>query len=88
MNKAAHRGLWPLETSPEVQNRGISGPTKRTYVLQLFFLKKSILQLLSTFYDNFYQCIAHMNQIQLGNTTRANRCAKINRKAFLLLSER
>ena len=23
----------PVETSPEVQNRGISGPTKRTYVL-------------------------------------------------------
>ena len=33
--------LWnPGETSPEVKNRGISGPTKRTYVLQKF-LKKS-----------------------------------------------
>ena len=27
----------PEETSLEVQNRGISGPTKRTYVLQIFF---------------------------------------------------
>ena len=27
--------LWnPVQTSPEVQNRGISGPTKRTHVLQ------------------------------------------------------
>ena len=33
--------LWnPGQTSPEVQNRGISGPTKRTYVLQK--LKKKI----------------------------------------------
>ena len=29
--------LWnPEEMSPEVQNRGITGPTKRTYVLQHF----------------------------------------------------
>ena len=29
--------LWnPGQTSPEVQNRGISGPRKRTYVLQKF----------------------------------------------------
>ena len=29
--------LWnPGEMSPEVQNRGISGPTKRTYVLHTF----------------------------------------------------
>ena len=34
--------LWnPGETSPEVQNRGISGPTKRTYVLQKIILKSS-----------------------------------------------
>ena len=34
-NKAAHSGLWnPEDTSPEVQNKGISGPTKGTYVLQ------------------------------------------------------
>ena len=33
--------LWnPEETSPEVQNRGISGPTKRTHVLQKFKKKK------------------------------------------------
>ena len=33
--------LWnPGETSPEVQNRGISGPTKRIYVLQK--LKKNL----------------------------------------------
>ena len=34
--------LWnPEQTSPEVQNRGISGLMKRTYVLQKFFLKES-----------------------------------------------
>ena len=38
-NKAAHSGF---ETSPEVQNRGISGPTKRTSVLH-FLLKKYFL---------------------------------------------
>ena len=54
MNKAAHRGLWPLETSPEVQNRGISGPTKRTYVLQLFF-EKSL----------FSNCLAHFTIISI-----------------------
>ena len=33
--------LWnPEQTSPEVENRGITGPTKRTYVLQFFFKKK------------------------------------------------
>ena len=33
--------LWnPGQTSPEVQNRGISGPTKRTRVLQKFNKKK------------------------------------------------
>ena len=30
----------PGETSPEVQNRGISGPTKMTYVLKKLFKKK------------------------------------------------
>ena len=35
----AHAG----QTSPEVQNRGISGSTKRTSVLQKFILKKVIL---------------------------------------------
>ena len=38
-NKAAHSGFethW-RETSPEVQNNGISGPTKRTRVLQKNF---------------------------------------------------
>ena len=35
--------LWnPGETSPEVQNRGISGPTKRTYVLQKFKKKQTM----------------------------------------------
>ena len=35
--------LWnPEETSPEVENRGISGPTKRTYVLK-YFLKKQLI---------------------------------------------
>ena len=33
--------VWsPRQTSPEVKNRGISGPTKMTYVLQIFFKKK------------------------------------------------
>ena len=27
------------EMSPEIQNRGISGPTKKTYVLQYLFKK-------------------------------------------------
>ena len=32
--------FWnPGQTSPEVQNRGISGPTKRTYVLKIFLKK-------------------------------------------------
>ena len=32
--------LWdPGQTSPEVQSRGISGPTKRTDIPQLFFIK-------------------------------------------------
>ena len=32
--------LPPGQTSPEVQNSGINGPTKRTYVLQKFKKKK------------------------------------------------
>ena len=33
--------LWnPGQTSPEVQNRSISGPTKRTHVLQKFIKKR------------------------------------------------
>ena len=36
--------LWnPGQMSPEVQNRGISGSTKRTCVLQFFFLKVQCL---------------------------------------------
>ena len=36
--------LWnPGQISPEVQNRGISGPTKRTYVLQNLKKKKKNL---------------------------------------------
>ena len=32
--------LWnPGQMSPEVQNRGISGPMKRTYVLKKFYKK-------------------------------------------------
>ena len=35
--------LWnPGQTSPEVQNRGISGPTKRTCVPQKFKIKKVV----------------------------------------------
>ena len=36
--------LKPEQMSPEVQNRGIRGPTKRTRILQNFFLKKPIRQ--------------------------------------------
>ena len=37
--------LWnPEEMSPEVQNRGISGPTKRTHVLQKLKKKKDYQQ--------------------------------------------
>ena len=36
--------LWNSgQTSPEVQNRGISGLTKRTYVLQKFYMKEILL---------------------------------------------
>ena len=35
--------LWKAEQmSPEVQNRGIIGPMKRTYVPQTFFKKKKV----------------------------------------------
>ena len=35
VNKAAHSAFeTQQEMSPKVQNRGMSGPTKRTYVLQ------------------------------------------------------
>ena len=37
--------LWiPGQTSPEVLNRGISGPTKRTSVLQKFIKKSDVIQ--------------------------------------------
>ena len=32
-----------MQTSPEVQNRGISGLTKRSYVSNFFFLSKKVL---------------------------------------------
>ena len=35
VNKATHSGE---EMSPEVKNRGISGPTKRAYVLSKFLI--------------------------------------------------
>ena len=40
-NKVTHSGfeIQRRYHQPEVQNRGISGPTERTYVLQQFFLK-------------------------------------------------
>ena len=34
VNKAAHSGFETPEMSPEIQNRGFSGSTKRTYILQ------------------------------------------------------
>ena len=41
--------LWnPGQTSPEVQNRGISGPTKRTCVLQKFKKKKKKINVVLT----------------------------------------
>ena len=52
LNKAAHS-----ETSPEIQNRGIRGPTKRTYVLQNL-KKKEIAKItlrLSAFFVEHYE---------------------------------
>ena len=41
VNNAAHSGFKTQEMSPEIQDRGINGPTKRTNILQnFFFLKK------------------------------------------------
>ena len=38
------RTFWNLEEmSPEVQNRGIIDPIKRTYVLQILFKKPKLL---------------------------------------------
>ena len=39
VNKATHSFFETQRRPPEVQNRGISGPTKRTDVLQIFFQK-------------------------------------------------
>ena len=38
-NKEIHLGFDPEETSPELQNSCISGPTKRTFVLLSIFKK-------------------------------------------------
>ena len=44
-NKAAHYGFEAQRRRHQKsKNRGISGPTKRTYVLQNFFFKKTLLQ--------------------------------------------
>ena len=48
-NEAHKQGIFPgfqilRQMSPEVQNRGISGPTKRTDVLQRLFKKSQIRQ--------------------------------------------
>ena len=40
-SKKSTLALKPIQMSPEVQNRGISGPTKRTHVLQKFREKKT-----------------------------------------------
>ena len=46
VNKAAHSIFKTQDMSPEVQNRGISGPTKRTYDFQnnfqIFFSNKQL----------------------------------------------
>ena len=52
----------PGQTSPEVQNRGISGPTKRTYVLQK--LKKGCLLL---FKDRFGRYVLKLARKQLNH---------------------
>ena len=50
----------PEETSPEDQNRVISGPTKRTHVLQnFFFLKKK----------NLMQKYSHWSKTEAGART-------------------
>ena len=51
--------LWnPGQTSPEVQNRGASGPTKRTYVLQKFKKEKKKITLKPVF---LYLCPPYMS---------------------------
>ena len=48
-DKARKRATWnPGETLPEVRNRSITGPTKMTYFLQIFFHKKGPLSLLNS----------------------------------------
>ena len=60
--------LWnPGQTSPEVQNRGISGPTKRAYGLQKFFEKKKrkIIQYEALFLcEKVFQSHAKWNSLQ------------------------
>ena len=40
--------------SPEIENRGISGPTKMTYVLQTFFLRKELSVLILIYHVKLY----------------------------------
>ena len=47
VNNAAHSGFKTQETSPEIQDRGINGPTKRTNVLQNCLKKNSNKQVQS-----------------------------------------
>ena len=46
-------GLNLGQISPKVQNRGISGPTKRTYVLQIIFFPPKIYKKKKKF-DNYH----------------------------------
>ena len=49
--------LWnPGQTSSEVQNRGISGPSKRTHVLLNFFFKKDMNFILRQIYVFLQWC--------------------------------
>ena len=58
-------GLWnPGQTSPEVQNRGISDPTKKTYVLQNLFKKISNVYMSVNIrfqFSRYHQLCRHIN---------------------------
>ena len=62
--KVQHLDLKPRQTSPEVQNRFISGPTKRTDVLQKCLQK--VKQLMRHSSSGFSFLIAKLYQFQTG----------------------
>ena len=50
--------VWnPGQMSPEVQNRGIRGPTKRSYVLKIFFKKLKKKKKKKAYHCNHYSVV-------------------------------